>query len=59
LPGGPQIGVLGSGPTATEPVRIEVILSGSERSSIVEESQPSEFQFEIEQVFLVEKGTAI
>jgi translation elongation factor EF-1alpha len=25
----------------------------------VEESQPSEFQFEIEQVFLVEKGTAI
>jgi translation elongation factor EF-Tu-like GTPase len=25
----------------------------------VEESQPSEFQFEIEQVFLVERGTAI
>jgi translation elongation factor EF-Tu-like GTPase len=26
---------------------------------IVEESQPSEFQFEIEQVFLVDQGTAI
>jgi translation elongation factor EF-Tu-like GTPase len=38
---------------------MEGILVRLREELLVEESQPSEFQFEIEQVFLVDRGTAI